>query len=737
MTYYVDNSGSTAGSKLYWDNVKKIVGDYESDKVVFWNDKVETPAAKKGFLAADPPKSTGGTNLLPVIKALAKKNPKQVTIITDGEISDIAQCQTALESLGDIDVKLVVVDLGDFEQYSLSIPLVFSVVPKFSFSKISKSGEEEIIDSSRNDYDWANEFVNNFSDQTLNKFNIFLNSKKSIWTTEEFENFRSGLLNKVKKHFASDTAETFDNFKCTPEDLARFCQSAYCEPWQKITAAIQSSLAKILANEYISAIARIESISIPPRPVVFEVPEEDEVVDEGALDSITLEFIPEKSDAYLYFYDPGFDTRQDFARRQHYLALFNSFLVKKTICSFLLLPTNYQGCSIVNCTGLGPNNKPSLALVIRSDEVYEKQTEDERKRDTYYNDQILAKLTRKKYDPTELLVSLFLWFHQNDKKHEGDLLRKELKRRFTKLVYVPERNRSVPCNFFLYVKYGQHCIADTKPSFTRKCFDQLCLLFEVLKNPDSKFDIVITGLEKKIIECVDKKLHHTKLMHFYLARKYWPIKIGVDGYNNPSFGYLMCDPNDKETTKNLRMISADPRYSKVDKDENSNSVIEPFFSFQQQWQTNFIKFFIKIGKEEPTLVEFNMNLVDKEFDKHKIDLPKWYEEKWDDALGQYNTRGHEHYRSNQNRTDADLVEMYRKFGDQPFIPMYALFNWVLHARDEDETSNTSNQQKLKRKFDTWPRQKQFEYYFAAICKYNGSKLYYDDGKYRHKSANMR
>ena len=37
--FAIDNSGSTSGSKVYWDTVEQILkGVSASDKIIFWND---------------------------------------------------------------------------------------------------------------------------------------------------------------------------------------------------------------------------------------------------------------------------------------------------------------------------------------------------------------------------------------------------------------------------------------------------------------------------------------------------------------------------------------------------------------------------------------------------------------------------------------------------------------------------------------------------------------------------
>ena len=71
--YYIDNSGSTAGVSFYWNHVENIVTKYENPTVVFWNQIVETTEGKKWVLTKHPPRSHGGTELLPVIKDLAEK----------------------------------------------------------------------------------------------------------------------------------------------------------------------------------------------------------------------------------------------------------------------------------------------------------------------------------------------------------------------------------------------------------------------------------------------------------------------------------------------------------------------------------------------------------------------------------------------------------------------------------------------------------------------------------------
>lgn len=782
---YIDNSGST-NHNFYWDHVKKIVEDLNDEKVIFWNYKVLSDQDKKDLIKSRNLPAQGGTELLPVLEDLhtklkgTQKTPDfkeahltppgpifdevtktsieeaitEVLIITDGEISnsEIESCQNFLNTMDSaLKIEVIVINREECSRWS-SIPLVFSVYSNLKLSYITK--EKQVAFDTTSACDWISQLTLNFNQFTISKFQIFLNSKTKQWTIDDFAAYRTSLINKLK---AAQEISTFDLDECTPDSLEVWRNLEFKTSWQKVMAVIQSSIDKVMTGSKISDLNILNEVDIPRPRVSKENNTDENEPDFGVQDRVTLEILPKESDVFVYFFDPGdLDQHDSLEQRQQLMILINPFLKSKTICTFEAIATNYDACTRLDLKDQGVfSTNSSLALLIRSDKNYDSLTDQEKLFDLEYNNKVLARLVAARYDPTEVMISLCLWFLKNDHKQEALLLLTDIKRRLRQKVHIPEKGVTVSRKFYIYSKYGI-TIGPTSSVFAKSCLDQLQLLFDFIDSPETaELKYVIKNVGLKLIQTIDSKLDKTKLLNFYLASKNWPIQIGSDKFNNPIFGYLMnvpfddedkpgprCLPNDKETEQSLRMVLNDPRFESIfDRTKFESLLFNQ--DFKQRWQNNRIEFNIHNGT---SLISINLDLrpllSTLEESALKIDLPEWHQQTWKQAREQYTKRAHEHYHCNKvvaesktNLFDSDAA--YQYFKEKPFIPMYALMRSLFPGRIFDEAT-----QKFKRAenrlvsmeiLDKNKHSEMFNVFISEICKHGGRIL---TSEMKHVPAKM-
>lgn len=195
----IDYSGSTGGSKSYWQYVKNLVEKKGDHKIILWDDMAVPVNKENAMKIVNSMTGNGGTQPQCLIPHLPEKS--SVVIVTDGQISgtDVSTCDSLLSEREFSNVEMHFVKTGG--SMDLSVVAPFTRKTSYTIYKdgdiLSTGSTAKLFDLTEY-YDNPQKFIDD-SEKLLQQVTISTMGKPNIPLRNSILNLQENLLRFISK----------------------------------------------------------------------------------------------------------------------------------------------------------------------------------------------------------------------------------------------------------------------------------------------------------------------------------------------------------------------------------------------------------------------------------------------------------------------------------------------------------------------------------------------------------